>query len=52
MKNDPSEWSKEDITKIERSINRFIPLIRFYGIEPIDLFYKIKSSATNLIYDL
>src|SRR5579862_7055595 len=34
MENDPTKWSKNDITKIERSLHRFIPLIRFYNIEP------------------
>src|SRR5690348_11940176 len=28
--NDPAKWNKDDITKIERSLHRFIPLIRFY----------------------
>src|SRR5437868_4917357 len=31
MKNDPTQWSKEDITKVERLLHRFIPLIRFYA---------------------
>ena len=38
MKNDPTKWSREDITKIERTLYRFIPLIRFYNIEPADFF--------------
>ena len=41
IENDSTKWSKEDITKIERSLYRFIPLIRFYDIEPIDYFYKV-----------
>src|SRR5579862_8718481 len=41
MKNDPTKWSREDITKIERTLYRFIPLIRFYNIEPADFFYKV-----------
>ena len=28
--NDPVEWTKGDITKIEKSLHRFVPLIRFY----------------------
>src|ERR1051325_5536880 len=36
--NDPTNWSKEDITKFEREIHGFIPLIRFYEIEPTDFF--------------
>ena len=27
MENNPTKWSKDDITKIERSLHRFIPLI-------------------------
>ena len=36
MKDDPTKWNHEDITKIERSLRRFVPLIRFYDIEPTD----------------
>ncbi|CAB4400697.1 unnamed protein product [Rhizophagus irregularis] len=41
IKNEPSKWNKEDITKIERALYRFIPLIRFYDIEPTDFFHKV-----------
>ncbi|POG58094.1 hypothetical protein GLOIN_2v1733630 [Rhizophagus irregularis DAOM 181602=DAOM 197198] len=37
MLNDPTKWSKDDAIKIERSLHRFIPLIRFYDINPADL---------------
>ncbi|RGB25720.1 hypothetical protein C1646_801684 [Rhizophagus diaphanus] len=54
--NDPIKWSKDDITKIERSLSRFIPLIRFYDIEPRDFFYKVYNYKDvlpqNLIHDL
>ena len=52
MKNDPTKWSIEDITKIERSLHRFIPLIRFYDIEPTDFFYKIYCYKDILPQDL
>ena len=52
MTNDPTKWSKEDITKIERSLHRFIPLIRFYDIEPTDCFYKVYCYRDILPQDL
>ena len=56
VNNDPTKWSKDDITKIERSLHRFIPLIRFYDIEPTDFFYKVYNYKEilpqNLIHDL
>src|SRR5207249_2762919 len=50
--NDPTKWSKEDITKIERTLYRFIPLIRFYDIEPTDFFYKVYCYKDILPQDL
>src|SRR4051794_33722378 len=52
MTNDPTKWSKEDITKIERSLHRFIPLIRFYDIKPTDFFYKVYKYKDILPRDL
>ncbi|EXX69467.1 hypothetical protein GLOIN_2v1650304 [Rhizophagus irregularis DAOM 181602=DAOM 197198] len=52
IKNDPTKWSKEDITKIERSLHRFIPLIRFYNISPTDFFYKVYCYKEILPQDL
>jgi hypothetical protein len=49
---DPTKWSKEDITKIERSLYRFIPLIRFYDIKPADFFYKVYCYKEILPQDL
>src|SRR5207248_3277965 len=52
MTNDPMKWSKDDITKIERSLHRFVPLIRFYDIEPTDFFYKVYCYKDILPQDL
>ncbi|EXX74618.1 hypothetical protein RirG_049440 [Rhizophagus irregularis DAOM 197198w] len=52
IKNDPTKWSKRDITKIERGILRFIPLIRFYDIEPADFFYKVYCYKDILPQDI
>src|SRR3989440_12114274 len=52
MKNDPAKWSKEDITEIEKSLHRLIPLIRFYDIEPTDFFYKVYNYKDILPQDL
>jgi hypothetical protein len=52
IKNDPTQWNKDDITKIGRSLHRFIPLIRFYHIEPADFFYKVYCYKDILPQDL
>ena len=41
-----------DITQIERSLHRFIPLIRFYVIEPADFIYKVYCYKDILHQDL
>ncbi|CAB4393507.1 unnamed protein product [Rhizophagus irregularis] len=52
MINDPTKWSKEDITKIKRSLHKFIPLIRFFDIKPEDFFYKVYCYKEILPQDL
>ncbi|EXX53106.1 hypothetical protein RirG_247090 [Rhizophagus irregularis DAOM 197198w] len=56
LDNDPTKWTKDDITKIERSLHRFIPLIRFYNIKPTNFFYKVYNYKDvlpqGLIHDL
>src|SRR5438046_10200358 len=52
MMNDPTKWSQDDITKIERALYKFIPLIRFYDIEPTDFFYKVYCHKDILPQDL
>src|SRR5437667_5185945 len=44
--------NKMDITKIEGSLHRFIPLVRFYDIEPTDFFYKVYCYKDILPQDL
>ncbi|CAB4417995.1 unnamed protein product [Rhizophagus irregularis] len=56
MENNPTKWSNDDIIKIKRSLYRFIPLVRFYDIEPTDFFYKVyiykEILQKDLIHDL
>ncbi|PKC62389.1 hypothetical protein RhiirA1_465188, partial [Rhizophagus irregularis] len=41
-----------DIIRVERELYRFIPLIRFYDIEPTDFFYKVYCYKDVLPQDL
>ncbi|POG69940.1 hypothetical protein GLOIN_2v1479669 [Rhizophagus irregularis DAOM 181602=DAOM 197198] len=52
IKDDSTKWSKEDIIRVERELYRFIPLIRFYDIEPTDFFYKVYCYKDVLPQDL
>ncbi|GBB93013.1 hypothetical protein RclHR1_00210009 [Rhizophagus clarus] len=38
---DTTKWNKEQITMMEKTLHRFIPLIRFYDISSEDFFYKV-----------
>jgi hypothetical protein len=52
INDDPNKWDKDDIIKIKNLLYRFIPLIRFYDIDPIDFFYKIYCYKDILPQDL
>ncbi|EXX53103.1 hypothetical protein GLOIN_2v1176608 [Rhizophagus irregularis DAOM 181602=DAOM 197198] len=56
LDNDPIKWTKDDITKIKRSLHKFISLIRFYDIKPTDFFYNVYNYKDvlpqGLIHDL
>jgi hypothetical protein len=52
MENDPTKWNKDDMTRIERLLHKFIPLIRFYDIGPTDFFYKVYNYKDILPQDL
>jgi hypothetical protein len=52
IQNDPTKWNKDDIIRIERELYKFIPLIRFFDIEPTDFFYKVYCYKDILPQDL
>ncbi|GBB90409.1 hypothetical protein RclHR1_17360005 [Rhizophagus clarus] len=52
LENDPTKWSNDDITKVKTIIHQFIPLIRFYNIEPADFYYKVHCYRNILPQDL
>ncbi|GBC06610.1 hypothetical protein RclHR1_06970001 [Rhizophagus clarus] len=52
IENDPTKWSEDDIKKIKKSLERFIPLIRFYDIDPSDFFYRVYCFKDILPHDL
>ncbi|RIA81923.1 hypothetical protein C1645_881329 [Glomus cerebriforme] len=52
IQQDVKKWNKEDITMMERTFHRFIPLIRFYHISSEDFFDKVYSFKVLLPEDL
>ncbi|GBC08562.1 hypothetical protein RclHR1_08210007 [Rhizophagus clarus] len=49
---DPMQWNNEDITTMERTIHRFIPLIRFYNISSADFITRVYPFKKILPEDL
>src|SRR4051794_11033943 len=49
---DVKKWNKDDITIMERTIHRFIPLIRFYYISPEDFLSEVYPYKGLLPEDL
>src|SRR6266498_2260184 len=50
---DVTKWNKEEFTIMERTLNRFIPLIRFYHITPenfLDKVYPFKELLPNDLF--
>ncbi|GES85036.1 BTB/POZ domain-containing protein [Rhizophagus clarus] len=41
IQQDVKKWNKEEITIMERTLHKFIPLIRFYHIDSEDFFIKV-----------
>ncbi|GBC01814.1 hypothetical protein RclHR1_04340011 [Rhizophagus clarus] len=52
LQKDPTKWNKDDITRIEKELYRFIPLIRFYNIDATNFFYKVYCYKNILPQDL
>jgi hypothetical protein len=49
---DITKWSKEDITIMERTLHRFVPLVRFYHFSPEDFLDKVHPLRKLLPKDL
>ncbi|POG76233.1 hypothetical protein GLOIN_2v1474782 [Rhizophagus irregularis DAOM 181602=DAOM 197198] len=41
IQRDVKKWNKEEITIMERTLHKFIPLIRFYHVDSEDFFLKV-----------
>ncbi|RGB30658.1 hypothetical protein C1646_793420 [Rhizophagus diaphanus] len=41
IQQDVKKWNKEEITIMERTLHKFIPLIRFYHVDSEDFFLKV-----------
>ncbi|RGB35302.1 hypothetical protein C1646_699911 [Rhizophagus diaphanus] len=53
---DVNKWSKEQFTIMERTLHRFIPLVRFYHVPSDVFFYKVlpykKLLPKQLVYEI
>ncbi|GBC00443.1 hypothetical protein RclHR1_03860008 [Rhizophagus clarus] len=49
---DITKWSSEEVTVMERTLNRYIPLIRFYHISSKDLYDRVYPLKELLPKDL
>jgi hypothetical protein len=52
IQHDIKEWNKEEITTMKRTLQRFIPLIRFYHISSEDFHLKVYPFKALLYEDL
>ncbi|EXX71837.1 hypothetical protein GLOIN_2v1670067 [Rhizophagus irregularis DAOM 181602=DAOM 197198] len=52
LNQDVSEWNKDHINIFKRVLNKFIPLIRFYGMSSEDYYNKVKPYEEILSKEL
>ncbi|GBB93251.1 hypothetical protein RclHR1_02140004 [Rhizophagus clarus] len=52
IQHDVKKWNKEEITIMERTFHKFIPLIKFYNISPDDFVSKVYPYNVLLPKDL
>ncbi|CAB4399532.1 unnamed protein product [Rhizophagus irregularis] len=54
MNNDRTKWKKENYEALKKTLDKFVPLIRFVEISPTDCYDKVRPYKTiipNHIYD-